>query len=457
MYKKFLPALFLFFAASFFACKKEKTSDTMPIFQTKLARDHDGQIAHEWVNLASEIIKENGISGPQSARIFGYIGLTLHESAVNGIPNGRSLAGQINELPKMPQPKTDQIYEWGLVLCAAMETVMPELFDQISAVQRGSIQSMAAVQTSKMMFASDLTPQIINISKEFGVQIGEKIMFRAKNDGRNTIKNLIATLPARTVDYPQYWDATTLNQVPVEPLWSLVRPLVLPNSQGCEIDPPFSYGTNNNSEFYKNAKEITDFYPLTQQNAAIAYHWENDIGRSSGAAGHWMNITKQILERENLNLEKTCQAYAMTGLTAADCFSVAWFLKYKYNILSPLTYIQEVLNANWISGVSTPAYPTFTSADATIGGAMPMILIKIFGDVSFEDKTHFGSKIFTPDAPNVPKVLPERNFTSFTAAGLEQKEAGIIGGISFRHASEMGYESGRCIGQTILNNIKLTK
>ena len=81
------------------------------------------------------------------------------------------------------------------------------------------------------------------------------------------------------------------------------------------------------------------------------------------------------------------------------------------------------------------------------------MLVPIFGDVSFTDRTHLGSPLYTPEGG--PFVLPERAFTSLVKAGEEQALSRILGGVHFRRACDEGLKAGRCIGNTILTRIDL--
>lgn len=433
-------------------CQK-KTEEPAVLYQTRLASDYAGGLANEWVDLANQMIRQNAIPDPQAARAYGYFGLAIYESVVHGIPGGKSLSGQVNDLADMPQPNPGQVYDWGIVLCSAMKMVVPAVIDEISAQQRSSIEVLASIQESEMMHGLNVSALEAKASRDFGIEIGNRIAKRAQNDGREIIKNIIPVLPERTATTPQYWDKTTLNQLPTEPMWSTIRTFVVDNSAACEADPPHPFSVEPGSLFYEDAKSVSDNFPLSFFNKTIVYHWENGPGRTTGAAGHWMNITGQMLTRENWHLAKSAQAWALVGMTVADAFSVAWYHKYRYNLLRPITYIRENTNPSWSPAIFTPPSPGYISGSAAVGGAVPIVLKKLFGDVGFVDETQKGSPIYTPEGG--PFILPERNFASFTAAGEEQKEAMILGGIDFRRAGEQGFLSGKCIGSTIVSRIKL--
>jgi len=130
---------------------------------------------------------------------------------------------------------------------------------------------------------------------------------------------------------------------------------------------------------------------------------------------------------------------------------VSWFMKYKFFLLRPATYINEHIDPSWTALIGTPPYPDYTSGSSSIGGAAPIVLRTIFGDVGFVDKTHEGSPLYTPGGG--PFILPERTFSSLTSAGEEQALSRMLGGVHFRRACDLGLVSGRCVGNTVLSRV----
>lgn len=417
---------------------------------TRKTADYEGRVAHEWMRLGFQMIKDNFLFGPHAARTYGYMGLTVWESVYGGIPNARSLAGQINEYPEAAFLDTSKEYDWDIVLCHAMKTVLPALMDNITAAQRSSTENLALLQETERM-KQGISEDVRQNSKEYGIRIGQKIVDRIQRDGRDIIKNIVPVIPTRNSATKWYWDATTYNQSATEPLWGTIRTFVISNSQACEAEAPLMYSENKTSAFYREAKEVYDV-PKNAANKTIAYHWDNGPGRTCSPACHWVSIAQQILERDKKNLAESAKVYALVGFAAADAFSSSWYLKYKYFLMRPATYIREQIDPKWDPILGTPPYPDYTSGSSTIGGAAPIVLASVLGDGSFVDKTHLGSPLYTPEGG--PFILPERNFPSLTRAGEEQAESRILGGVHFRRACNLGLNSGRCIGNSILARIR---
>ncbi len=414
---------------------------------THKAADYEGRLANEWMQLGYGFIKTDHLYGPHAARTYGYLGLTVWESVCNGIPGAKSMAGQINDYAAAAVLDDTKVYDWGIVLCTAMRAVLPELMDDISPAQRGEVAVLADLQENEMM-SKGLPQAVRDNSVQFGQQVGQKIVDRIHRDGREIIRNIVPVIPKRDNFHRWYWDANTYDQTPVEPLWSTVRTFVTDNSQSCESEAPLQYSTDQNSAFYYEAMEVYKMYPLSADRKAIAYHWDNGPGRTCSPACHWINICLQLGARDGKNLAEMAKAFALTGFAVADAFSQCWYMKYKYFLLRPGTYIKEVIDPNWEAAIGTPPYPDYTSGSSTVGGAVPVVLASIFSDNAFVDRTHLGSPLYTPDGG--PWILPERTFSTLTKAGEEQAESRIIGGVHFRRACEQGLKSGRCIGNTIL-------
>ena len=432
-----------------FGCQPPPTTPKEDRVLTRKATTYPGTLAREWAELTGEMIRENDLSGPQEARIYGYLGLTLWESVQNGIPGAKSLAGQINDYQTAAPVDMTREYDWGIVLCTAVSALLPELVEQITAAQRDRIKILAIVQESEMV--ANGVPHEVNVhSKALGQAIGTRIVQRMHNDGRDMIRQLVPVVLVRDADHPWYWSPNMPGQQPLEPLWGTLRTFVLDDAQSCAADAAYAYSEQAGTAFHIDAQEVYAS-PRTGVNRNIAYHWEDGSNRTGGPASHWMGITTQLLADGENNLAECAKAYCLVGSAVADAFSVTWHLKYKYNQLLPVTYVREQINPNWKPWINNPSYPEYTSAAAAMGGAVPVVLASVLEDVAFVDRTQLGSALYTPDGG--PFVLPERPFLSLTAAGEEQAMSGLRGGTQFRRACELGLQSGRCVGNAVASRL----
>ena len=61
-----------------------------------LARFHDSDVPNHYFDFSLKLVKETpGFSPPVAARAFGYMGLALYESVVEGMPEYKSLDGLV--------------------------------------------------------------------------------------------------------------------------------------------------------------------------------------------------------------------------------------------------------------------------------------------------------------------------------------------------------------------------
>ena len=448
------PLFLLVFILAPLACKDKTYSDAKTRSQKYATKDYASTLAYDWIDLTHEMIKSNNLFGPNAARAFAYVGLAMWESVYIGIPDAKSLAGQIKDYPDAANVDVNKEYDWGIVLSAAMREVMPQAIDNITNTQLNQIKSLADEQENAMM-EKGLFEYNREDAKDLGKRIGQKIVDRMKIDGRDLIRDIIPSVPLRDDQYKWYYDkSANPNFSPIEPLWGTLRTFAIGNSQSCEADAPFVYSELTNSPFYLDAKEVQAI-PGTDEQKRIAFHWEDGPGRTSGEAGHWISITAQLLEAKSSTLADCAKAFCIAGITASDVMGAVWFLKYKYYLLRPVTYIREIIVPNWKPLITTPSSPEYISSTATLGGALPIVLISVFGDVGFTDRTQLGTALYTPynPPPNAPYILPERSFSSISKAGEEAVESTIIGGVQFRRASAQGKEAGRCIGNSVLAKV----
>src|SRR5689334_14971612 len=87
-------------------------------YETKLP-PQDFELATAWADMSTYITKTTPANSPTFAsRCFGYIGLTMYESVVNGFQEYESVAPQLNGLGTLPVPEKGLAYNWQMALNA---------------------------------------------------------------------------------------------------------------------------------------------------------------------------------------------------------------------------------------------------------------------------------------------------------------------------------------------------
>ncbi len=423
MKKAYLILIFL--SISLCATKAQTKADQLP-----------HEIASEWLGLQTALISTTeGFTPPVVARMFGYTGLTLYESIVGGTPRYQSLAGQLNEMPKIPTPAADKNYNWALVANSAQAYITLRMFDNTSDLNKDKIRLLSEKLHLKYALKSD--EQTIKISVKYGEDVAKTIYNYSKSDGgheawkRNFPLNYTLT-PGACMWIP------VGKQIPLQPTWGQNRTFVagtadfhLPEPPRCEI--------GKSSLLYAAALEVYSVGKnLSTEQKEIAQFWSDDPGKTFTPPGHGISIATQLVKKENLTLDKAAEVYCRVGLAAHDAFVSCWKCKYMYNILRPVSFIQSTIDPSWQAYLENPPFPEYTSGHGTVSGAIAMVLSDIFGyNYAFTDHSH--------DANG----LKPRSFDTFLDFAQEAAMSRLYGGIHYRMSNEEGLKNGKRIGKAI--------
>lgn len=405
-------------------------------------------VATEWFSLVLQITQQTpGFSPPVASRALGYLGLTLYESIVPGMPGYKSLAGQLNELSSLPWAQPDEPLHWPTVANASLATMTRMMFSNASVENKARIDLLERSLPLKYrqdFDPSSITPDITNRSETFGKLMAMAIMTWARTDGGHE-----AWGPIRR-DRKKYvppsgegrWSATPpAFAAPLLPWWGENRPFVLKNGKTCAAPPPPPYSEDPGSLLYKDAGEVYKVsQQATQEQRQVALYWADDPGKTPTPAGHWAFIAGDLLKIRNASLADAAITYARLNIAMADAFVAAWSTKYEINLLRPVTYVQLTMDSNWVPTLlTTPPFPEYPSAHSVQSSAAATVLGDIFGaDTSFTDNTH-NDRGWGP-----------RTFKNFRAAADEAAISRMYAGIHFKFGIEGGKVQGRCVGEKVL-------
>jgi hypothetical protein len=277
-----------------------------------------------------------------------------------------------------------------------------------------------------------------------GQAVADAILAWVATDGFSLFNNC----PYVPLPVPGAWLSTPpgFNPNPVQPCWGQIRPMVL--SSGADCPPPGhpSYSTDAESEFYGVALEVYNTnLTLTAEQKTIADFWADNAGATGTPPGHWIAIVGQFARNDRLSLMVAAESYARVGIAVTDAFIACWNAKYVYNLQRPVTYIQNNIDVTSLPYLVTPNFPTYTSGHSTQSGAAATVLTDMFGVVTFTDTIRADHNL-------VPLLTP-RTFHSFDEAANEAAISRLYACIHFSFDNNDGLASGRCIGQTIIQNV----
>lgn len=410
-----------------------------------IVADYSARVVLDWFDLVKMLTKETeGYTPPVAARAFGYTGLALYESLVEGIPNKNSLSGQLNEFKIRVKLKNGE-HHWPSVANAALYTMINYFYSNTTKKNVEKITNLHEKYIA--IHRTSATKEVINKSINLGNEVAKEILNYAKYDGgyeaylHNFPDNYAPTSSiASWIPTPPYYSPA------LQPYWGSNRPFLSENIEPVQpIEPP-EFSANTNSLFYKRAMEAyLAVNNLTREQKIIAEFWADDPTTTATPPGHSISILNQLLKENKSNLAFAVEAYAKLSIALSDAFISCWKTKYETSVLRPVTYINKYIDPSWESFLITPPFPEYTSGHSVQSGALAVILTDLFGEkYTFYDKTH----IDRTDINGEP-----REFSNFYEMAEEAAISRLYGGIHYHEAIYLGLEQGYKIGENI-NNLK---
>lgn len=411
----------------------------------------DPQIYVDWMNVIYDRVAADALSAPSGARVYAYAGIAAYEALVPFMPGNRSLSFQLNGLDDLPLPEFPEegslaeniaLYDQYTVINATMFSVAAALFRDKSPESREAFIALRDAWIEARLEAG-ISQEEIDLSITYGDLLGKALGDWMSEDNYIQIRERDPyVLPS---DRPSDYRLTPEASQPAEPYWGELRSMILPYENVCWQPENYSFSTEEDSDFYRQAREVFDVgNNLTPEQRAIATWWVDTPAQTGTPAGHWVQIENQLVEELDLDLGRAAEMYAMVGMVLGDSFISTWGQKYVVLLLRPETYINENISARWRPFIQTPPFPEYPSGHSVVSGAAGDMLTALFGtNVHFVDQTH----VARGDAP--------REFFSFTQAANEAAISRLYGGIHYRAAIENGLRSGSCIAITALNNVVL--
>jgi hypothetical protein len=407
---------------------------------TSAAADFDAAVPVAYYQLSLDFTKRTaGFTPPVQARAYGYMGLALYEAVVGGMPDHRSVASQLNGIGPLPEAKGIP-YNWALVANAALAEVMRGLWGDKT---NRAADNIAALNTLEAQLASQYSagtpPGLAMLSSDFGRAVGAAVFATSRDDGGD--EGYLTNFPTTYTPPagPGLWVPTAPGQLAMQPLWgTTVATLALSNATQCNPGPPPTYSEQPGSPFYDEANlDYQISKTLTLEQITIARYWADGPGTISGP-GHSLAIVNEIVLQQHANLARAAEAYARAGIADADAVTALWWVKYQYNLIRPVTYIDRVIDPTWNPLLPTPPFPEYVSAHSGQSAAVMATLESLFGnDVPFVDHAHDADG-FAP-----------RSFARIFDAAVEAGISRLYAGIHFQSGNLNGQSLGRCVATRV--------
>lgn len=410
---------------------------------------------HKSVDKVVEVMIHDIFSPPVASRIFAYSNIAAYEIMAKKDERYASLAGQLNGLQEIPDPKSAENINFELAaLVAHIDMCKRLIFSE---------ERITSFRDSLYTVWAEKNEAEFNASKEYGMEVADFIAGWMNKDNYKETR----TMPKFSVnsDDPSRWQPTPPAYMNgLEPHWAKIRPFAIDSAAQFKPVPPPPFSMEKGSDFYKEVMEVYEVRKSMvdkgdkSEEIAIAQFWDCNpyVSVTRGhlmfatkkitPGAHWIGITKIACKKTDADLAKSIYAYTKTSIAIADGFISCWDEKYRSNLIRPETVINQYIDDSWEPVLQTPPFPEYTSGHSVVSGAAATVLTEVFGDnFSFDDDTE------------TPYGLPVRSFTSFNQAADEAAISRMYGGIHYRAAIEVGIKQGRDLGKFIVGKLDMTK
>lgn len=407
------------------------------------------EVALEWANMTLFITRYTPSNSPTFAsRAFGYTGLTMYETTVQGFPDYKSMGGQLNGFDQLPIADASKEYNWVLALNAGQSEILKNIYVQTSEENIQKIDSLEQVIYDQ--FTADVDQQTAKRSVAFGKKVAQIIFEWSKTDGghRGYLKNFDKTMvhPDRPGSWKPPLFAQSFSHHPLHPHWGENRTFASKN-KAIEDPKMIPYDTTPGSAYYKQFENVyLKDLELTQLEKEAAIWWGDDPDVSFTPPGHSYYFATLAVEGHDISLIETTQVYAQVGMAVSDAFVNCWKWKYQFFTERPNTFIPKYIDEEWESFWPDPPFPSFPSGHAIQAAAAATVLEHNFGkEFTFTDRAHEGRE--RDELKETDFVI--RSFDSFWDAAQETADSRFYGGIHTQLDNEVGLEKGIEIAKNV--------
>lgn len=435
----FFLLLFILIISSFFHCTSESTIEL-----------NEQDVATKWAEMALHVTQYTPANSPTFAsRCFGYIGLTMYESIVHSDANYNSLAGQLNELEKLPLPEKGKVYNWQLALNAGQAEILRSIYIQTADSNKVKIDSLEYLILNSLR-VNIADKQIVERSVVYGKSIAQNIFEWSKTDGghRGYLKNF-----DKKMVHPEFlgsWKpplfAQSFSHHPLHPHWGKNRTFLAKNA-GIPNPKIIPYDTVKTSAYYREFLAVYEKdLALTQAEKEAALWWGDDPDDTFTPPGHSYYIATIAIKAKKPALIKCAETYARTGIAVADAFIQCWKWKYDFFSERPNTFIPQFIDVEWVSFWPDPPFPAFPSGHAIQAATAATVMMDLYGnEFNFVDSAHVGRE--RDEVREVDFIA--RPFASFWEVAEETADSRFYGGIHTPQDNKIGLEEGRKIANHV--------
>jgi len=318
---------------------------------------------------------------------------------------------------------------------AAAHTVLLTLYPASNAVLNASL----AVSLAQIPDGSAKDAGFV-----FGQEAAVAMLLLRADDGAATA----GTVPYTPGTNPGDWQpAPPTFTKASQPGWGLVTPFGLQSGSQFRLPPPPPLHSGRYAQDYNEVKLVgntnagPDIRPEDRTTVARFYSVSSPVQA-------WNQGARQVSAAQGKSLSENARIFALLNMAICDASIATYETKYFYNTWRPMMAIRggdlddnhrTELDGGWFPLLTTPAFPSYPSAHATLSGAARAVVERLLG------RHHLTITLTSPRAPGV--VL---NYTNWKQICDDIDDARVYGGIHFRFEQDAGARQGRVVGHYIL-------
>lgn len=423
------------------SCKKEV------LLTPNTTQQYSAQQLVNWSGVINHVIRNaEGHVTPIAARDWAFISMAAYEAGVPGMPEKRSLSGQIAGL-QIPVTDNNKTYHWGIAVNAAIAETALHMFQNVAS---STLEAIIEQENEHyLQFSGDTDAATAARSRQFGVEIAAAVISLESKDpiAHQRHANIFdASYSAPSGD--AYWSPVAPSFQPaVLPDWQHTATLASKKSSIIPLNPN-EYSVVSDSPYFREAAEVASYFGQLNENQLHMAEFWNDAspGQTMGIAGRWIAINAQVLERTNADLAVGLESMVKVGLALHDAAIVCWKAKYKHHAKTPEAFIREHINPSFQAKLNGLSGPEYTTEHAVLAGAAAEVLENTFGkEFAFTDRCHENRSDFngTP-----------RSYHSFHDAAKESALSRMYAGSNYRKSCLEGHKMGTETGKQVLSHIK---
>lgn len=327
-----------------------------------IARWGEGPAPLAWTNVALDLIVRHRPSPPRTARALALLHTAVADTVTAVEDAKRAIYRPAPALDGISAGESSFPSVHAAVAAAAAGT-LAKLFPEEPA---GALETLAMEAAESRLIAGKAYRSDIQAGLTIGNELATMAIARASDDGADTAWN------GERPDGEGTWQPTPpdYREDPLEPMAGSWRTWLVPDVVAARPSGPPAWGSSAWQAQLGAVQEAVARRTPAQEEAVL--RWAGGAGTVT-PAGLWIEIARDLIERNGLDDSAAAHALAMTSVALADAFVCCWDTKYAYWYARPITAdpALDVL-------IPTPPFPSYTSGHATISTAAAVVLGHLF-------------------------------------------------------------------------------